>query len=80
LSVDDNGDDDEEEEEEEIYDEIEITQEAIEEEVENRYYAPLENEDNNILLFTLNLLLEIFTQIFLLDISYSPVLPMSQKY
>ena len=46
-SIDDNGDD---EEEEEIRDEIEAPQEAIEEE-ENRYYAPLENEGNNIFTF-----------------------------
>ena len=47
-SIDDNGDD---EEEEEIRDEIEAPQEAIEEEEENRYYAPLENEGNNIFTF-----------------------------
>ena len=39
------------EEEEKIYDEIETPQKTIEEEKENKYYAPLENEGNNIFTF-----------------------------
>jgi len=49
-------------------DEKEVTQETIEEE-ENRYYAPLDNESNNIFIFYFKfifffLLLEILKQIF----------------
>jgi len=46
--IDDNGDD---KEEEKIHDEIEAPQETIKEEEENRYYALLKNEGNNIFTF-----------------------------